>query len=125
MTQLNDFQIKWAVIQVNENLTQKIKSQIKRVDSSASFSGKTIKSHAGNQEASQKRTAAILEVLKKNCRTGVAYTITDKQFGLSKNSFNGIAKFSNTLENFIIEVDGNFISTIPVTKLQIKQAIKF
>lgn len=67
------------------------------------------------------------EALKKNLKAkkgSVVYVITDKQFGMIQNSWDGIEKeVAKPFKNKLVAKDGNCIQTIPVTKKQLDNPI--
>lgn len=129
--QLNDLTIKWSVVLVEGYITKKIQEEIKRnkvIGIGSSISDNAIYTHSGNDEKAQVRNAEFVKILKRNDRTGRIITITDKQFGLSKINYSGVAEIdnSNPLSQYIVIIDGySKVMTIPVTSEQLKNQITF
>lgn len=56
---------------------------------------------------------------------GSIVKIADKQFGLGVNSYNGFAKNQTTFDHSLISIDGNCVTSWPITKMQIENAVTF
>lgn len=81
--------------------------------------------HYPNKEKAVEAANSIIQTLKSNNKGGRITFITDKQFGATLNSWNGVAKANNYTSHNIIAKSGNMVSNIPVTKMQVESAIKF
>lgn len=90
----------------------------------ARYSDNTAIRHSPNSEVANARQKEAIAVLKDADKDGSAIIITDKQFGLSTVTYNGISK-QTALKNSKVIVDGKRVVTIPVTEDQIKAIVKF
>jgi hypothetical protein len=129
METLNALTIKWSIVIVDGYITKKIQEEIGRnkIIGGASITGNVISGYSANDEYVEKINKEYVKILTRNGKTGRIFTITDKQFGLSTINYDGCAKNTEVSENnlFIVSVDGASVRSYPVTKLQVKNQIKF
>lgn len=123
-TQMNPYNIKWSIITVNSGkITKQLMTKLAKFGY-ARYSDNTAIRHSPNSEVANARQKEAIAVLKDADKDGSAIIITDKQFGLSTVTYNGISK-QTALKNSKVIVDGKRVVTIPVTEDQIKAIVKF
>ena len=113
--------VKWTFIQVEGNLSKTILKKVAKFGFKK-FGNNVIYYYSANIEIIN----AAIEILKQYKKNGIATIITDKQYSLINNSWNGFAKsIASPFKYSIVVKDDNFVKTVPVTELQIKNSIKF
>lgn len=127
---LNDLTIKWSIVMVDGYITKKIQEEVSRnrvIGGSPAIADNAIYTHSANDDFAKKRNEEFIKILKRNNRSGRVITITDKQFGMSLNNYNGVAQIDKEtpISNYLIINRDSNVMTIPVTSEQIKNTIKF
>lgn len=120
---LNPYKVKWSIVLTEKNLTKKSITQLAKIGYSTN--GDTcIQRHSASEEACMQLQSQAINILNMNSFGGVAFIITDKQFGMAKTTYYGAALPANTMHQLVLK-DGNRVTSIPVTVTQIKQSTKF
>jgi hypothetical protein len=87
MKQLNPYKIIWVIIKLDGNLSKKDFYELNKkvlISGRANF----INFHSANMEIAKQRLDTVVNFLQSKNYNGIVYFITDKQYGLIKNSWN-------------------------------------
>lgn len=109
------YEIKWSIIVLTSKVTQKQLTQLAKIGYTKKAAN-AIVAWSGNDDTLTHNQATAITLLRG--KKGDAYIITDKQFGLGKITYNGVAQ-QGVLDNDIVIADGQFVITFPVTQKQL------
>lgn len=124
---LNPYRIFWGVVEITEGkLTA---NQAKRISTICGGSAFTSKNHFFFHGAAHVFDERFQNVLNNIAVTGVngkMYKITDKQFGMIANSWNGeTPECPKPFKHSIVLKDGKHISVVPLSENQVNEAFEF
>jgi hypothetical protein len=124
---LNPFQIFWGIVEITEGkLTS---NQAKHLSSISGSPVHVYKNHLFFHGAAQAFDERFQNVLNNIALTGVSgkmYKITDKQFGMIKNTYNStIVEVSEPFKHSLVLKDDNHTMIVPLTEKQINEVIEF
>ena len=123
MKNLNAYQIKWSVVVLESKLTKKVINTAHKYGFTT-MNGALVRC-SGNEDVLTNEESKLISALKFDNRCGIATIITDKQFGLSNISYNGLSSVPKPFTKAIALVDGFRVMIIPVTDMQLKHQVKF
>lgn len=123
MTNLSAYRIKWNVIKLTRPLTKRQTAFVQKIGFHVSHPTLIMRHNASDHTAVLKQEELIK--LLKGIRNGISFIITDKQFGMSSNSFNGCVLIEHATLPHIIIGNNEYMTAIPITRKQIQESIKF
>ncbi len=126
-TKFNPYQIFWGVIELQNNPTQ---NQAKRLNT-ASVTGSASKDrnffffHAPANLLEERKERVLAQLMASNLN-GTLTIITDKQYGMIVNTWDGTTpETPKPFNHVLILKNGNAISAVPASEDQLKNSVNF
>jgi len=123
---LNPYHIYWGVVEITEGkLTKSQQNNIARVSGSSIGERDHLLFH-GSEDKIDERMQNVLENLIVSGVHGRMYKITDKQYGMIQNSWNGtIPECPKPFTKQLILKVGTMTSVVPLSEEQVSESIEF
>lgn len=127
MTPLNHstpYAIHWIMIQFDKPITEIMKRSL--TNHGFLNEGTIAQRHCPSKERAEEMRAIMVEEMKLQGRSGRAFIITDKQFGLGTVVHNATVRVGTAEQLGGIQgVNGSWVSFFPATEMQIFQSVIF
>lgn len=125
--QLNPYKIFWGIVEItNGKLTANQAKNIAKISGSGLNLQKGFFFFHGSESSFEERFNNVVANLAYSGTHGNVYKITDKQFGMIINNWNGIVpECPKPFNHSVIFKDGNQVTLVPLTEDQFKNGILF